>query len=326
MSRGAGELGTPLRLGLFGAGLAAVFGAAVWLGPIVVSSEVVAAWAEQGEHEEDGEEHEMQTERRTPAEVPGLSIEVDGYRFADLAAPGGTNESGELRFRITGPDGEPVTEFEVAHEKELHLIVVRVDGTAFRHVHPQLATDGTWSIPWTWEAAGGYRLFADFRPAGHDRTVTLTNTAAVTGDAARGDAAVPGERVALAGPYSVEVSGELAAGAQTELVFTVRRDGRPVARVERYLGAAGHLVMLRAGDLGYLHVHPLDDAEQSGADGLGPDIRFGATPPTAGAYFVYLDFKVDGQVHTAQFALDAATATGAAAGSHSDGGSHGAEH
>ena len=37
--------------------------------------------------------------------------------------------------------------------------------------------------------------------------------------------------------------------------LTVSRDGAPVA-VQPYLGAFGHLVALREGDLAYLHVHP----------------------------------------------------------------------
>lgn len=320
MRRSARELSAPLRLGLFGAGLAAVFGAAVLVGQFVVPPDAVVAWAEQGRpegeaHEGDGRvaethggggaEHEAAAAGANPAEVPGLSIEADGYRFADVTTPGAAGEPGEVRFRIIGPDARPVTGFEITHEKPLHLIVVRTDGTSFRHVHPQLASDGTWTMPWTWDDAGSYRLFADFRPADHDRTLTLTSTATVTGDVHAGDAPASGERVAVAGPFTVELAGELVPGAASDLTFTVLRDGVPVTTIEPYLGAAGHLVMLRAGDLGYLHVHPLDEAETAGADGLGPDIRFGATPPTPGAHFLYLDFQVDGQVYTARFVADA---------------------
>ena len=159
MRRSARELSAPLRLGLFGAGLAAVFGAAVLVGQFVVPPDAVVAWAEQGRpegeaHEGDGRvaethggggaEHEAAAAGANPAEVPGLSIEADGYRFADVTTPVAAGEPGEVRFRIIGPDARPVTGFEITHEKPLHLIVVRTDGTSFRHVHPQLASDGTW--------------------------------------------------------------------------------------------------------------------------------------------------------------------------------------
>ena len=55
------------------------------------------------------------------------------------------------------------------------------------------------------------------------------------------------------------------------LSFDVTRDGKPVA-VEDYLGAKGHLVALREGDLAFLHVHP--DADR---------LKFAATFPNAEA-------------------------------------------
>ena len=75
-----------------------------------------------------------------------------------------------------------------------------------------------------------------------------------------------------------------------ELAFTVTRDGRPVP-VDDYLGAKGHLVALREGDLAFVHVHP--DADR---------LRFMARFPTPGAYRLFLQFKTDdGRLHTATF-------------------------
>jgi hypothetical protein len=83
-----------------------------------------------------------------------------------------------------------------------------------------------------------------------------------------------------------------------------------VTTLEPYLGAYGHLVALRAGDLAYLHVHP--EGEEPAAGQLsGPSVTFSAEAPTAGRYLLYLDFQVDGKVHTATFTVEAA---GAAAG------------
>jgi cytochrome c-type biogenesis protein CcmF len=75
-------------------------------------------------------------------------------------------------------------------------------------------------------------------------------------------------------------------------IFTVTKDGRPVA-TEPYLGADGHLVALREGDLAFLHVHPTD----AGGDAVG----FEATFPTRGAYRLFLQFKVAGEVQTVAF-------------------------
>jgi hypothetical protein len=67
---------------------------------------------------------------------------------------------------------------------------------------------------------------------------------------------------------------------------------------EPYLGAAGHLVVLRAGDLAYVHAH----ADHQSADGEH-DIAFDVAFPTAGTYRLFLDFAVDGTVHTTDFTV-----------------------
>jgi oxalate decarboxylase/phosphoglucose isomerase-like protein (cupin superfamily) len=84
-------------------------------------------------------------------------------------------------------------------------------------------------------------------------------------------------------------------GTGDDVRFTVLRDGRVLDDVEPYLGARGHLVALREGDLSFLHVHPKDDATE------GRDIRFGIEYPSQGRYRLFLQFQHDGRVHTAAF-------------------------
>ena len=75
--------------------------------------------------------------------------------------------------------------------------------------------------------------------------------------------------------------------------------------LEPYLGALGHLVAIRDGDLAYLHVHPLDEADGAG----GPQVRFAVEVPTAGTYGLFFDFAHGGEVRTAAIIAAATTAT-----------------
>ncbi len=63
-------------------------------------------------------------------------------------------------------------------------------------------------------------------------------------------------------------------------------------KTEPYLGAGGHLVALREGDLAFLHVHPTEDDAAIG---------FEATFPSSGAYRLFLQFQADGSVQTVAF-------------------------
>ena len=88
-----------------------------------------------------------------------------------------------------------------------------------------------------------------------------------------------------------------------ELAFTVRRNGRAVTDIHPYLGARGHLVALREGDLAYLHVHPESEATE------GRDIRFAVEYPSEGRYGLFLQFKHAGRVRTAVFTRESGEAT-----------------
>jgi hypothetical protein len=91
----------------------------------------------------------------------------------------------------------------------------------------------------------------------------------------------------------VTADGALAAGQTSRLTMRLAQAGAPVTDLQPYLGAYGHLVALRAGDLAYLHVHPQESAT------AGPEIAFDVEVPTPGAYRLFLDFQHGGVVRTA---------------------------
>jgi hypothetical protein len=223
-----------------------------------------------------------------PQPVRGLAVSEHGLtlELARRTAPQGRRFA--LGFRIADGRGRTVRAFDVEHTKRMHFIVVRRDMTGFQHLHPTENADGSWSLPVKLPEAGSYRVFADFS-AGH-KTYTLASDLGVDGSvqaqplpAAEKTFDVDGLRVSL-------TEGAAEAGKESELGFAVTRQGRPVA-VADYLGAKGHLVALREGDLAFLHVHPDEDS-----------LRFMATFPTAGRYRLFVQFKTtDGRLHTAAF-------------------------
>jgi len=289
-------------LGMAFAGALAL-GAAV--GPIGWSTPAVAVAGHDGE--EPGGEHADAMSGMTTDEVSaakGLSVTDEGYTLDPLTDMLPANTESAYRFRILGPHAEPVTDFTVNHDKQLHLIVVRRDLSAFQHLHPVMAADGTWAVPVTPAAPGVYRVFADFAPAGPDGN-SLTLGADLTVPGTLQPAPLPpSSTVASVDGYTVTLTGQLTAGQASPLTLSVTRGGAPVTDLDPYLGAYGHLVALRQGDLGYLHVHP-DGEPGDGTTSPGPDIEFHAEVPSAGTYRLFLDFSHDGQVHTAAFTATA---------------------
>ena len=139
----------------------------------------------------------------------------------------------------------------------MHLIVARRDLTGFQHLHPTMDKDGTWSTPLQLEEAGSYRVFADFVRDGE--ATTLAGDLRVDGSADLRALPAPDPVAVTDGGYEVRLDAAATRpGQESALRFTVTKDGAPV-QTEPYLGAGGHLVALREGDLAFLHVHPTDE-------------------------------------------------------------------
>jgi hypothetical protein len=222
-------------------------------------------------------------------------VHAGGGSYGLAVEPGGfdVGVSRPLRFTVRAPDGAVVTRFETVHDKQLHLIVLRTDLTGYQHLHPVLGPDGVWSTPLTLPAPGAWRIFADF--------ATIAADGHRVDDTASAQLNLPGAfvPVVMPGPASsvsvdgveVTMEGALRAGGTVPLV--VRTSAGPL---ERYLGAFGHLVVVRADDLSYVHVHP-EEQLYRGA------VRFWVTAPGPGLYRAFFDFSIGGVVRTAEFTV-----------------------
>ena len=239
------------------------------------------------------------------ADLPGgLQVSQDGYSLRLDPHQLSAGPKNPLTFVIEGPDGKAVTAYDVEHEKELHLIVVRRDFGRYHHVHPTRGSDGTWSVPLEL-TPGAWRVLADFAPRGGE-PMTLGADLFAPGSDVAAQSPRDDVRTATVDGYTVTLAGELTPGTDSALTLSVSRGGTPVTDLEPYLGAYGHLVALRTGDLAYLHVHP-EGAPGNGTTDPGPEVAFGAAVPSVGTYRLFLDFKHAGVVRTAAFTVTAGT-------------------
>lgn len=288
-------MSVPVRLAIFAASLLAAFAAAWGAGTAVspILDEPVPAHAMGDDVAAHGAEHQDEA-GAVPGVPGGLSTSAGGYTLDlddDRVAAGPRT----ISFTITDSEGEALTDYEVEHGKRLHLIAVRRDFTGYQHVHPAMSSSGVWYADLNL-SPGIWRVFADFVPFDGD-ALTLGTDLVVPG---RGSvaAAAPDDRSSVVAGYTVELLGDLRAGSDSLVRLRVTRDGEPVTDLEPYLGALGHLVALRAGDLAYLHVHPERGGPRS-------EVPFVAEVPNAGDFHLYFDFKHAGVVRTAQFHVSA---------------------
>ena len=266
------------RIAAFVAGLAVVFAGGLAVGSAVgpeiepvAGHDGSSGHGSSGDHGSHGGEHGRQ-----------VSLELTRSRVA----PGADRL---VTFRLLDESGAPLASYDQKHERDLHLIVVGTPGlTDYQHLHPARAGD-LWTTRMA-PAPGRYRVYADGRTAGEDFVAQSSLT-------------VPGRHAAdprtpAPSTHDSVCRDDVAidAAADGAMTFRVTRDGEPVTDLQPYLGASGHLVVIRRGSLDYLHAHPEDGPP-------GPEVAFAVEFDKPGLHRLFFDFKHDGRVRTAAFTV-----------------------
>jgi len=199
----------------------------------------------------------------------------------------------ELSFTVRDRDNGLVRDFDIMHERPLHLVVVRRDLAYFRHEHPDVDAAGAFRLSYTFPAGGEYRLFADVAPKGAGGQILSGRVTVAGNPAGAAEASAPADtKVDVVSP-----AGTLPVRKTVPIEFRVRdaRSGETPPDLEPYLGVAGHLMLLDEDAATFVHCHPGDDGA----------LRFLARFPKPGVYHGWLQLQRAGAVRTFEFTFRA---------------------
>ncbi len=248
--------------------------------------------------------------RRTPGIRP-YSMEV-------MADPGAivAGQPVTLKFKVfasrevRGSDGQltgkrenvPVTEFDVAHEKTMHLVIARKDLGVYAKEHPVLQRDGNFVLKnFRFPTSGEFRIFADVAPRGAGSQI-LGGVISVTGKDKPAQVPLKITNEQRSDGILVNPVGTLSIPAgRTSLVTFELRDqlaGGPVLDLQPYLGAMGHLVMIHQDGTAFVYSHP---DERDGRAGKTGKVTFPVRPPKPGLYRGWFDFQHSGKLTRVDF-------------------------
>lgn len=225
--------------------------------------------------------------------------------------------------KIRGNESAAVA-LDLVHEKKMHLILVSDDLAWFDHIHPEFQASGQYDIQvlaknaafkngrghneTRFENGGKFIAFTDFKPAGalnqvnkNEFTVAGTPAKPVVYSAEKLSSTVDGFTVVFGG------HGEaITAGSHAHLHINISEKGKPMplSRIENYLGAAAHVVMIETTTKEFVHVHP---------EIVGQEMEMNTTFAKPGLYRGWLQFQTDGKVHAADFVMKVGENTGKAA-------------
>ena len=241
----------------------------------------------------------------SPAQPPVAGQPVDLNvtilnHFVPQRQPGGP---------FTVGDG-PVQDFDLVHERPLHLFFVREDLGAFAHEHPAAGERGAFRLPFTFPTPGLYRVFADVAPH-HAGSQILMDEIMVEGTPAQPEdlvetlASQPTPLIKPLDGLTVEWSWpEPLPDRRTSVVSARLRTstGGAVSDLEPYLGAMGHLMLVHEDGVTFVHCHPDERVKPVPGATVVP---FLARFPKPGLYRGWGQFQRGGKVLTTDFMVRA---------------------
>jgi YHS domain-containing protein len=212
-----------------------------------------------------------------------------------------------------------VKDFEIVHERLIHLIMTTEDMAWFEHQHPVRGDDGIFRLTWTFPRPGKYRLWADFTPADGDNQVLPIGLTVGGGTPVSHPLTPDTKRVKQIGDLRVElrIQGEPLRMEKPALFTYVVKDaqGRPVRDLQPFIGAMGHLLAISQDGKEVVHTHVLQSASHPAMGGqkepfrvtpamvtpTGPALSFKLTVSQGGIYKTWAQFQRRNRVYTVPF-------------------------
>jgi len=223
--------------------------------------------------------------------------------------PPRAGNSTKLTVSITEQEsGDIIEEFEISHDKLMHIIIVGEDLSYFAHIHPMLETSSSnFTINHTFPESGNYKIWIDFKPKDGSQTIVAFKLN-VTGNPRHNLISMVNDNQYtknIVGKHQVSLSipKEIRTNDYVDITFSILDAfENPITDLEPLMGAGGHSVIVSQDVRQFLHVHP-SEVVQSNWRG-GPAVSFKTKFTYPGLYKVWGQFQHHGKVITADFILE----------------------
>jgi hypothetical protein len=233
-----------------------------------------------------------------------------GYYNVNIRLDPITVEAGkptELVLSVTDQRlGDPIKEFELVHDKLMHVIIVGEDLSYFVHIHPTIRSgnddSSIFTITHIFPNSGKYKLWVDFKPKGGNQIIAAFKFNVTGQPIHRPEKLVhDGKYVnqSLDGQYqiSLKIPDTIVAQNNVNIAFSISDiSGRPITNLEPLMAAGGHSVIISSDLKEFLHVHPTKEVDPNWRG--GPDISFKTSFPKPGLYKAWGQFQHQGMVIT----------------------------
>ncbi len=213
-------------------------------------------------------------------------------------------------LRLTDAKGNPVKleDLEVAHTRQVHLLIIDESMTDYYHEHPEPTNKpGEFRFIFKPKYGGRYYVWADLVPKNTGKQEYSKTEIKVDGkpkpfiETANTMVTVDGYRFDL----SVENKEELKVGQPAMLIVKITKpNGEPANNLEPVMGAFAHAVGFTRDLNSVVHIHPMGREPERESERGGPELSFHVVPEKPGWMKLYVQVQSNGYSKFAGFGLN----------------------
>lgn len=216
-----------------------------------------------------------------------------------------TIEAGKpTEFSVAITENGKNVALDVVHEKKIHMLVVNEELTWFDHIHPIEQANGTNTVTETFPYSGKYIIYTDFKASNSSATVNKQEIEVAGNVAAKPDN-TKNKWVSKVDGYTVTLvnGNDFKTNRPQYMGISIEKNGKFVTGndIQQYLGAVAHVVVIGKENKDFLHIHPTSNEKYP----IHGETRFEKT----GVYRMWVQFQLDGKIHTADFTVDVTEGT-----------------
>lgn len=249
---------------------------------------------DHGDMKEPAQTHQMDKETESQHED---DVKATFKLSAEMPQP---KQDTIIKIDIQDNQGKAIENYDINHEKKMHIIVVSKDLSFFNHIHPEYKGNGEFKVTTQFPVGGEYKIIADFIPTGRGN-MTKTQWITVQGEALKPIAIEPETSLTktVDGKEITLSFDHMMSGMDINMTFNIKdaKTKEPIHNLQPYLGAVGHVVILSADTEMYLHVHPTEEKA------TGPDAKFMTSFSKSGIYKIWGQFQQNGKVFVVPFVV-----------------------
>ncbi len=209
-----------------------------------------------------------------------------------------------------------VSDFDMMHERLMHVFIVGQDLETFTHTHPDDYPDGLTNadtgifiVNHTFPKAGTYAIAVDYSKNGVGNLKLIT--VEVVGDTNLSEPVLDFNHTKDFNGYTVSLSApdDIVTGEEAQFVYTIMKDGKNVTDLQMYLGSEIHVFGISQdfSDAGHTHAYIPGHGLHYGTmpqHYKGPTIPVRYTFYNPGVYTLFGQFQHDGKVITTRFMVN----------------------